>query len=50
MFICAACLGDDPVRFQSKGPCEVCGETKACYDIPSSQLDLNPSSKEHSHA
>ena len=43
MFICKECLNDDPIYMpQSRGPCEVCGKTRVCYDIHHSQL---PSSK-----
>ncbi len=39
MFICSECLKDDPFYMpQSRGPCEVCGKVKVCYDIHHSQL------------
>ncbi len=42
MFICNSCLEKNwPSAWgmvQSYGPCEVCGYTCVCFDIPSSQL------------
>ena len=42
MFICDECLRkyyeNDPSWIGSRGPCECCGQTKRCNDIPSSRL------------
>ena len=41
MFYCTDCQKKEewPEGIRtSVGPCEVCGETKECYDVPSSQL------------
>jgi hypothetical protein len=45
MFYCEACQRRKnwPEGFSfSYGRCEVCGNTAACYDVPSSALPLPP--------
>lgn len=41
MFYCESCRVENnwPTGFsQSRGPCELCGITEVCYDLPSSWL------------
>lgn len=43
MFYCDDCANKNkwPSYYgmsQSRGPCEVCGKVRACYDVPSSAL------------
>lgn len=45
MFICVdQCIEryDNWAISRSYGPCEICGKTKECYDIPSKYLKLKP--------
>lgn len=44
MFYCEKCRKKNewPEGFrQSYGPCEICGKTKECYDIPSQYLTVS---------
>ena len=48
MFLCESCLRasytNEPSLLLSRGPCEGCGKTASCSDIPSVQLSpRNPS-------
>lgn len=45
MFYCEACAKKSkwPYEFwmgQSHGPCEICGKTSVCVDVPSSALPV----------
>lgn len=46
MFLCETCLRagytNEPSMLLSRGPCEGCGKTAACSDIPSAHLDPRP--------
>lgn len=47
MFYCQDCAKrndwpNDEFVPRSRGPCEVCGKTASCYDVPSSCLPLPP--------
>ena len=49
MFYCDKCREKNKWPFgfmRSFGPCEVCGETAHCYDVPSKCIPLRISQKE----
>jgi len=49
MFVCAKCLEknytNEPSFARSFGPCEDCGITRECNDIPCSYLELKSEAK-----